>query len=215
MRFDRFWDRNRMGLKQNGWGAPDEDVFGFVTRMLPLSNEPFFYYVITMSSHEPFTLVSGYYATSLFDDIEPAMSRNYFISIRYVDEVLRQFIKSFRKKFHNTFIFIYGDHTPYAITAGPYKRAFITYDERGFELVPLIILTPDNRIYRETRKIAGYLDFAPTIFEAVGGTFDIRSNGINLMKTPISDDSIDFKGGTYSRELLFKKAENIPKYHAN
>jgi len=213
MNFDEFYDRRRMGLKVVGWGAPDKDVFEYVKNTLSSENKNFFYYIITMSSHEPFTLVKQYYIINTFDDVEPALTRNYFSSIQYVDNTLRDFITTFRKKYKNTFIFIYGDHTPYVIDEGDYKRTFFILDHRGFEFVPLIILTPDNRIYREEHRVAGYLDFAPTVLSAAGGSFEIRTSGLDLLRTPITDDNIKFRGQSYDRKLLFKQAENIPKYH--
>src|SRR5690606_24700762 len=34
MEFDRFHDMEDMGLAEKGWGAPDEDVFGFIEQKM-------------------------------------------------------------------------------------------------------------------------------------------------------------------------------------
>ena len=211
MGFDMFYDISEMGLKEEGWGASDKDVFTYVLNELQSAKKPFFYYVITMSSHEPFKNVTRYYHNVLFDEVRPALTRDYFNSMSYVDTVLKDFVSAVRNTSKNAYIFIYGDHTPYLINKGSYKRAFAEIEDNGFEFVPLFIVTPDEKVFYEKSKVASFLDLAPTVLFVTGLSFKIRSDGINLLETPITDAEIPYKGTLYSRELLFNFASSVRK----
>jgi len=205
MGFDIFYDRKRMRLPEQGWGAADEEVFAFAKKRLGRDNRPFFYYIITMSSHEPFRNVENYYRSDQFDDVTPVLARNYLISINYVDRTLRNFVTQVLKEYPDTYIFIYGDHTPYGIKSGPFHRAHFLLDDKDFEFVPLLIVTPQGDIRRESRKAASFIDIAPTALAASGITYRLKTYGENLLM-PLHRE-IPFRGGFYSREILFRKAK--------
>ena len=98
-----------MHLKEIGWCAPDHEMLNFVKEKLKLQKTPFFYYIITMSSHEPFQLVQQYYHNELYDDIKNREIKGYLNSFSYVDYILNDFVTFVRNNFRNTYIFIYGD----------------------------------------------------------------------------------------------------------
>ncbi len=205
MGFNRFYDRLRMRLHEQGWGAADEEVFTFAKNKLGQSNRPFFDYIITMSSHEPFTNIKHYYRTNQFDDVTPELARNYLMSINYVDHTLRSFVTQALNEYPDTYVFIYGDHTPYAINSGPFHRAHILLDDKDFEFVPLLILTPRGDVKYESEKSASFLDIAPTALAASGITYHLNTYGENLM-TPLHRE-IPFRGNFYSREILYHEAK--------
>ena len=206
MGFREFYDRVRMNLPEQGWGASDRNLFQFVESQLARERSPFFYYLITMSSHEPFTNIRSYYRDLRFDDIDHELTRNYFASIAYVDAQLREFVTQVTSRFPDTYLFIYGDHTPYVINDGPYQRAAVRVDQQEIEFVPLIIVTPAHTRYTERRLVASYLDLAPTVLCASGARASMLTGGVNLLDTPLRQTSIPYRGNDYSREQLFKLA---------
>lgn len=195
--FEKFYDLEKMKLKEYGWGAKDEDVMEYIKNKLKEQKSPFFYYIITMSSHEPFELARQYYENKHYDNIKEILLRNYFNSMSYVDKVLEDFVYFIRNNIGNTYIFIWGDHSP-AIQDTPLFRKPVR------NRVPLFIITPDNQRYVENRKAVSLLDLAPTILYASGASFEIMSRGVNLLDFPISDNSIAIRDQlTYDRRLLF------------
>jgi phosphoglycerol transferase MdoB-like AlkP superfamily enzyme len=207
MGYDKFYDIADMGLKEVSWGAPDGDVFNFVKTQLPTQHEPFLYHVITMSSHEPFTLVNPYYRNDFFDSITDYHTKGYYISFSYVDSVVSSFVKSIRETNPNCCIFIYGDHappTPFSF----HKKAVYTYDNRFFEFVPLFVITPDSRIHYETNCAASFLDIAPTVLSLSGIAYHLRTGGENLLKVPLADGPLPFRGGTYMRSELYARIKH-------
>ena len=204
MGFDKFFDIDSMGLHAAGWGAPDKSVFDFIETLLLRQREPFFYYVITMSSHEPFTLTQSYYQNNFFSDIGNERTRDYFNAISYVDREVGEFVRTIRQIRPDTYIFILGDHTP-VIAKDVYKRASFIYDARQFEFVPLFIITPDSLEFRENRCAASFIDIAPTVLAATNAPYSIRTNGANLLAHPLGNTAIDYRGSSYLRADLYKR----------
>jgi phosphoglycerol transferase MdoB-like AlkP superfamily enzyme len=206
MGFQEFNDIVKMGLPEEGWGASDGSLFKFVESQLAHEKSPFFYYVITMSSHEPFTNIRSYYQDRRFDDIDHTLTRNYFTSIAYSDAELEKFVTRVTRRFPDTYLFIYGDHTPYVINDAPYQRASVQIDQKELEFVPLIIVTPEHAQYTESRRVASYLDLAPTVLSASGAATSVMTQGVNLLNTPLLQTNVPHRGSNYSREQLYELA---------
>ncbi|WP_291644803.1 LTA synthase family protein [Clostridium sp.] len=213
MGFNEFYDINKLGLSDNGWGAPDGEVLQSAFNKLKTQTPPFFSYIITMSSHMPFTGVSNYYNNSNYDSINKPVVKNYFNSISYVDKSIESFIKQVKSTLPNTYIFIWGDHAP-AIDYEEYRQASFTNDDKHFEFVPLIIITPDNKSYTEENAVASFLDISPTILKLSGVRYNIFSNGINLIDGKNEHNKIPFKEKLYDAKELFsninKKISILP-----
>lgn len=203
--FNEFYDIEKSGLPENGWGLPDADMLAFVGQKLHTIKQPFLAYVITMSSHEPFDSVRNYYANSLFDDIRDRDVKDYFNSMSYVDRSLKDFISKLQTDFENTYILIIGDHAPNIEKEG-YRQASFTLDNRFFEFVPLIVITPDGKPYVESSKAASFLDLAPTIIKSSGTGGSIRTSGSNLLEPVDKAGSIPYRGKSFDRVLLFRMA---------
>ena len=204
MGFPVFYDIAEMGLAEEGWGASDGKVLDYVTTKLATQKKPFIYYIITMSSHEPFTLAGLYYKNNAFASIKDETARNYFLSLSYVDRELKRFITHVRATMPNTYIIMYGDHTP-IIKKNLYRRASYLERSRVFEFVPMFILTPDGKTYVETKNAASFIDVAPTILAASGVPYSYRSNGSNLLETAGRMAPLGFYDMTYLRSSLYAK----------
>lgn len=210
MDFSAFYDQTRMGLESEGWGASDGKVFTFAEKKIKSSNLPFFSYIITMSSHEPFRNVDNYHTDERFEGVEPEMTRCYLKSMAYVDRTLERFINNIRKEYPDSFIYIFGDHTPYVLKKGPFRKSSLEMDDRNFEFVPLFIMTPDSTVHRETEKAVSLLDLAPTILASAGISGGINSYGENLLTSHLTN-KIPLSGKYYDRKLLFESARMITR----
>ena len=202
--FGTFYDIAGMGLREIAWGAPDGVVFDFVKAKLLTQKEPFLYYIITMSSHEPFNLVNSYYQNAQFKTVTDKMTQNYFNSMSYVDKEMSSFITSIRRQRPNSYVFIYGDHTPIT-QVGSFKKASFLYDDRLFEFVPLYIITPDSLVHREDACVASFVDIAPTALHASGVPYRMRVRGTSLLEVPLKDGVLSLRGSTYTRSELFQQ----------
>ncbi len=208
MGFPAFYDIFDMKLKEICWGAPDHDVFNFSLNSMKSVKDQFFYYVITMSSHDPFTFTKSYYHTTWYDDINETKVQNYFKCMSYVDSTLNSVIQEIKTYKPNTFIMIFGDHTP-GIKDGPFTQA--SFKESGiyYEFTPLFIITPDNRKYSEEKRVASFLDIAPTVLSVTGNPHGIRSYGENLLEPQADFMPVPFHGTMLKREKLFVKINSV------
>ncbi|MGE5613041.1 MAG: LTA synthase family protein [Bacillota bacterium] len=202
--FEVFYDIDKMKLKNVGWGAPDEKVYEFALNRVKESERPVLSYVITMSSHGPFTNVSNYYNNGMFDNIGDKKLRNYYNSMNYVDKCIEDYIRAIREHFENAYIFIFGDHAP-QVNNESFRESYIMIDDKRYEFVPMFILTPDNRAYREEQIVASLLDISPTILNLSGVRYDILSDGIDLLDPgKTAPGKIPYRGLNWDRKKLFR-----------
>jgi lipoteichoic acid synthase len=204
MGFATYFDMEAMGLAEQGWGAPDSAVFSFVSRNIRTEKQPFLYYVITMSSHEPYTLVKSYYSNARFAHEDAVSARNYLNSMSYVDGRIQAFVTDVRAACPECHIFIYGDHAA-VIDKNVYRKTTFESDNRLFEFVPLFIITPDSRVYRETACAASFIDVARTVLDVSGVPYRVYTRGQNLLAPPLKNSSVSYRGGVYTRTELYAK----------
>lgn len=204
MGYHKFWDSTALGLTEKGWGAEDKDVFDGALKVLENTKQPFYSHIITMSSHMPFTNVLNYENNAFFSGIKDEKVRNYFNSMRYVDSAIKSFVEEVKAKYKNAYIFIMGDHLS-GITADEYTQSGFVLDNRFFEFVPLFIVTPDQRAYKEQKEAASFLDISPTVLYLSNIKFSFLSNGHNLLNLGEKANKIPYKQFEYDRNFLFNK----------
>jgi phosphoglycerol transferase MdoB-like AlkP superfamily enzyme len=202
--FDMFYDIAGMNMKDVGWGAPDDKVFDFSLDTVRDVGAPVLSYVITMSSHGPFTNVTNYYNDPAFGGIEDKKLRDYYNSMAYVDRTLKDYVTRIRENYDNAYIIIFGDHTP-QIGNEEYKEAFMTINDYRYEFVPLFIITPDGRKYREEKIAASLIDVGPTVLNISGVEYSIRTDGKDLLDFDEKAGTIPFRGLEWDREDLLRR----------
>jgi phosphoglycerol transferase MdoB-like AlkP superfamily enzyme len=201
MGFKKFYDINSMNYNDEGWGAPDDKVFSFANEKMLAAKQPFLSYIITMTSHGPFASARNYYNNNRYDDIENELVKNYFNSMSYVDSSINNLVSQIKSEFRNTYIIIYGDHTPNINTAEYFQASFNDAD-KYFEFVPLFIITPDNQKYIENSAVASFLDISPTILDASKIKYTVNSNGSNLLVKNANFPNIPLKNESFDRLWL-------------
>lgn len=202
--FKEFYDIAKMGMKDVGWGAPDDKVFSYVLDKSKTMSKPFLSYTITMTSHGPFTNALNYYNNVDYDDIQDKMVKDYFNSMTYVDKSIEDFVKSIQNEYPDSYIFIFGDHTP-KIESKEFKQSSVMIDGKLYEFIPFFAITPDKQVYAEQKNAATFLDVAPTVLNASGIKFSIRSDGANLLKPGGTLEKIPYRGTQWDRAALFSE----------
>lgn len=202
-----FFDKRKANLSTTGWGASDKDVFEYALKKIKSFKEPHLSYIITMTSHSPFTNVNNCTDNAEYNDIPEKIVAQYFKSLNYVDGCIKNFIENYRAFDRDSYIIIFGDHTP-SVKEDEYWQSSLYENNTYYEFVPIIIITPDNKKYTEAKAVASFLDIAPTVLNAAGVKFNIRSDGTNLLNLSAAADPIPYLGKLYEREKLFDKISN-------
>lgn len=200
MGFDNFYDISKMGLKDIEWGASDGEVFDFAYETIQKEKEPFFSYIVTMTSHTPFDYVDDYVTIQDFDDIKVEETKQYYKSVRYVDIQIQHLVERVLSLYPNTIVAIYGDHTPGDLN--DYTKSSYIINKEYFEFVPLIIITPEHLQYKNTEYAVSFLDMAPTILDMSGIPYMIRSKGESLISCKMPHSEIPFRTKSYNRSTL-------------
>lgn len=110
---DKIWDINEFNLDEViGLGLSDESYLKQVANKLKDEKDPFYAFVVTLTSHGPFEIPEDKKLLNLPSDLDENMLGAYFQSIRYTDETIKLFLEELDKngQLDNTVIMIYGDH---------------------------------------------------------------------------------------------------------
>ncbi|MFN4244648.1 MAG: LTA synthase family protein [Brevinematia bacterium] len=203
--FDEFKDRIDMNLPHVWWGAPDKEMFEFIKKIITNENQPFFYYIITMSSHGPFEHVSKHYkyTNSHFNRwyTDPIV-KEYFNAISYVDSALREFVEFVRNYLTNTTIIIVGDHSS-MVKGKNYPGSTLNIEGNRLEIVPFFLIPPrETNIKSKTIPYAlSLLDIVPTILDIAGIESSIKTYGDSIFS--IKTHFIPFLGTKIDRKELY------------
>ncbi|MEA4901272.1 LTA synthase family protein [Desulfitobacterium sp.] len=176
--------------EQIGLGVSDGSYLKQVIPLITQETEPFYTFMVTLSSHSPFDLPEQFQTMDLEDQFNQTKLGGYFQSIHYTDEQLGIFMNTLEEKgiLENTAVVIYGDHT------GVHKY----YDDEvqamndpeswwldNSKRVPLIIYNKDLT-GREVETTGGQIDLLPTIAYLMGipeKEYNNTTFGRNLLNT--------------------------------
>ncbi|ELK47764.1 LTA synthase family protein [Bacillus sp. SB49] len=174
--YDRFYSKKDFDVtedKSYNWGLLDEYFFDESLDKMEQIDQPFYNKMITLTNHHPFTLPEDKQM------IEPGQTssktlNNYFQTIRYQDEALKQFVEKFKKSdlADDTVLVIYGDHfgisENHKKAMGEYLDKDINeYEQFQLQRVPLLIIG-EGIEPKEYDTVGGQIDLRPTIMNLLG-----------------------------------------------
>ncbi len=173
--FDHFYARDNFSeedlvieTEKTTLGINDYDFFKQSVDIIEQAEEPFFSFLITVTSHTPFNFIPESEKKEEFMSVENRLLENYFHSLSFVDKSLEMFFDELEKRGlkENTLIIIYSDHEA-SMDTREYSSA------RNFNLkrrvkhphnIPLFIFHPELK--PGTIETTGSLtDLAPTILD--------------------------------------------------
>ncbi|HFD1835308.1 TPA: LTA synthase family protein [Clostridium perfringens] len=188
---DEIWDAHQFDQSEIiGLGMSDESYLRQVGERLKSQKQPFYTFLVTLTSHGPFDMPKDKQYLNLPEDLNENMLGEYFQSVRYTDEAIGEFINQLKEEglLDNTVIMIYGDHGGVhkfyedKIKDAPLEGDWWKDDEKE---IPFLIYNPS--INGETiSKEGGQIDFLPTIAYLLGfnrDTFDSTAMGRVLVNT--------------------------------
>ncbi|MRG86586.1 LTA synthase family protein [Salinibacillus xinjiangensis] len=201
---ERFYNVN----KENtiGWGLNDKSFFDQSIKYLESMPKPFYSKFITLTNHHPFELDEKNANIDQFDSNSRTLNQ-YFPTVRYTDEAVKQFFEQLKESglYEDSIIILYGDH--YGISdyhnkaMGQFLGKKITpYDNIQLQRVPLIVHIPGNEDDRVIDKVSGQIDLKPTVLNMLGieNKNDITFGTDLFAKKP--NDFIAFRNGDFVNE---------------
>lgn len=157
-----------------GYGLTDKSFFRQVADILEEMEQPFYSFIITLTSHVPFKLPAPHQEIDLLPEDEGTLFGDYIQAVHYTDEAIGGFIESLKEHglYENSIIALYGDHFGIDCKHGSAERvkALLGSDYTYGEMlnVPLIIHIPGSGIHETVDTVGGQVDFMPTILNLLG-----------------------------------------------
>lgn len=165
--FDKFYSLESFKQDDIIWGLSDKSFLKQSAAIINNTNQPFFSFLVTLSSHSPFEIPS-YHFTEGKNYME-----QYFNAINYTDSAIGDFVDSLRKSgvLDNSILVIYGDH--HAIDNDDISNYFHVdmtkdYQQESYVKVPMIIRFPQGKNAGVYHKSVGQNDLFETIRSLYG-----------------------------------------------
>lgn len=174
--FERFISEDDYDIKEAiGFGLVDKEFFKQSIPYIKEMEEPFYSFMITLTSHIPFEMPEKYQVLEIREEHKDTMFSHYLQSVHYTDEAIGEFIEELKEEglYENSVIALYGDHHGLSPTIEDNKEVMSNYlgyeyDYQDMMNIPLIIHVPGEDINETISTVGGQLDFLPTILNIMG-----------------------------------------------
>jgi lipoteichoic acid synthase len=194
-----------------GLGLSDRAIFSETLKALAQLENPFYAFVVTLSSHHPFDfegMDDG--ALVLPRELKGTLLGNYLISIHYFDREFGRFVDGLRREklLDKSLVVVYGDHpaipAEYREEMGklPGMKTGSPVDWKKTGRVPLMFRIPGKERITGTRDIdTGQMDILPTIAGLMG--LEIRTVFGKDLFSENRSEPVVFRNGSYMINGIF------------
>ncbi|WP_375708420.1 LTA synthase family protein [Paenibacillus albidus] len=179
--FNRYYDKAFFGENDTVfYGASDEVLYSKTSAELARMNEgsaPFYSQVISMSSHNPFSIPESKYHMRLPERFEGTFIGDYIRAQNYADYALGRFIEELKQNgvWDDSLVVLYGDHRGLPIfSLKDEDNALLEeildheYTERDLINIPLIIASGGIATPSVKNQLGGQVDILPTVANLLG-----------------------------------------------
>lgn len=201
--FDNFYGEHNYNINETvGLGLSDKSFFNQTIPMLKNFKQPYFSFLITLSSHYPYDDQKGY---GNFDTgkYKGTFLGNYLNGIHYTDAQIGMFLDKLEKDgvLDNSILVIYGDH--YAIPKNGIEQLYsfenlknpTNLDWYELQKVPMLIHFPQDANKGVNSMYSGQVDLYPTL----ANLFGLQKKymfGSDLLNT--KNNIVTFRNGSFT-----------------
>ena len=210
-------------LAKFGLGVSDKAFFEKSLEILKQQQEPFFSYLISLSSHHPYYDAPSPYGEMNFGLPQYSIPNQYLQMAAYTDYALGQFIAQLKASplGRRSLIVIYGDHiAPMKVEERSLLGSSLGIQPGSLRemRVPLIILAPGQEEIIQTEReafvdvVGGLYDIFPTILHLLGLEAPLGLTGVHLF-LPEQDRlpaSLSRRPGVYFHNGVLFDADGEP-----
>lgn len=188
MDYDTFYSKKHFTIDEPiGWSLGDQSFFRQSMDVIAEQQQPFYSFLITLSSHHPYTIPKDNQKLEL-GELEGTIMGDYLQSIHYLDQSLGSLIDRLKKEglWNNTIFALYGDHDN-SIKDWSMFETFLNKPLNELEQqmilkqVPFILHLPDGAYAGTHSTVGGQIDITPTIMHLLG----ISTADQTLIGTPL------------------------------
>lgn len=173
--FDNYYSEETFSTDHMiGLGVSDEKFFAESVEILKTKPQPFYAFMISLSSHHPYWLPQNDRMLPVPENLDNTLFANYFVAINYVDYAIGRLIEELKAAglYENSVIVIYGDHYGMPNDAENYSLAseylgHLYYEDDLFR-VPMIIHIPGSGVTETVDRPSSHVDVMPTLLNLLG-----------------------------------------------
>ncbi|MEG1642031.1 MAG: LTA synthase family protein [Synergistaceae bacterium] len=204
--FNKFISKKDFIVDENiGMGLSDRSFFSQSIEKMKKEKEPFYAFLITLTSHYPFDFPELLQQSDLdVTGLDDCLLTNYLKGMRYFDNHFGDFVKKLEEEgfTENSLIVIYGDHT--AIPKGETSRLEKILNKelredvqwKDFQRIPLIIKLPDSISKSNVlNTTTGQIDVSATVANLLG--YSYKAGMGNDLFSKEKNVPLIFRNGTY------------------
>lgn len=210
--FQKYISKEKFIMDENiGMGLSDRSFFIQTAAILEKESRPFYAFLVTLSSHYPFSFPPLLAQSDLnVGELEDMFIGNYLKSMRYFDNQFGMFMDDLKRRelFESSIIVVYGDHTAIPVWDRSNFEKLLKkdlkskYAWREILKVPLIIRVPgeERPVFVDDKKQAGLIDVSHTVGNLLGIDYDYGF-GNNLFDS--DSHPVIFRNATYIMDFAF------------
>lgn len=196
-----------------GLGLSDKSFFRQSLAMLEREQQPFYAFLVTLSSHYPFNFpeLLKQAAFNQGDEIDDMILRSYVAAMHYFDREFGAFLEGLKRSglYDESVIILYGDHTAIPRWDSPALSKLLGVDLskdhnwRAVCTVPLIINVPGRaRLSAKAGAALGVSGVAATAASLLGVDFD-AGFGADIFSEKVANMPVIFRNGSYMSGCVF------------
>jgi phosphoglycerol transferase MdoB-like AlkP superfamily enzyme len=220
---DKMYFQNQFEYRKLGLGVPDVEFFEQSVPFLEEQRQPFFAFMISLSSHHPYNVLPpGHVGIDI--DLPRSMARNYLRSVHYADAALGRFIETIKTNgiYQRSILIIYGDHiAPMDKTSRDLleQKIGVNIGAVREQRIPFLLLIPGQEETIDAHRklyepvVGGLQDVLPTVLHLVGAEIPLGVYGVHLFLENSRRPVIPFfkkANGLVVDGILFDAAEARP-----
>ncbi|MFC0392788.1 LTA synthase family protein [Paenibacillus mendelii] len=217
MQYDYFY--NKKDYKMNeplGWSLGDESFFQQSVDAMVQEKQPFYSFLISLSSHHPYSLPESYQKLDV-GELKDTIFGDYLQAAHYVDSALGHMIERLKKEglWDNSIFLFYGDHDNSINEWEPFEsflgKPLTDMDKQQIlKQVPFIVHLPKGANAGLHEEVGGQIDITPTILHLLGiSSADKVMIGTPLiMEKPLEGKKVVFRNGSYTDGKVWYKPSN-------
>ncbi|REE80250.1 phosphoglycerol transferase MdoB-like AlkP superfamily enzyme [Paenibacillus taihuensis] len=222
--YEKFYSKKDFTMNEPiGWSLGDKSFFQQSVQKMTQEKEPFYSFMISLSSHHPYKLPQSAQTLDT-KQFKGTMFGDYLEAVHYVDASLGTMIDALKQAglWDKSIFLFYGDHDNSISDWKPFESLLgQSLDEterfRILKGVPLIVHLPDDARAGTYEQPGGQLDITPTILHLLG----IASSDKVMIGTPLitaapprADKKVVFRSGAYTDgSVLYLPAEDgLPEH---
>lgn len=195
-----------------GWSLSDESMLKQAYEKITQLKEPFYAFLVTLTSHHPYSYIPPEYQTLNLNGIENELLKDYLHSVHYVDKALGEFISLLKESglWDTSVVIFYGDHESRVLDGDEEVDHVLALEEKPLKYnkfsnqVPLFIHLPNDEGAGVYDKVGGQIDLGPTILDILG----VDSSQHYMMGTSLFQDErmVVFRKGSFTTDKYFYEA---------